>query len=67
MTLFWLVVPLALVVGAVGLVLTVRSLDEARRGLQHQVVALAESRAALGAVQQRIAATRAAAETRTRR
>lgn len=67
MNLLWLVVPVALTIGGIGLVLGIRVLDDARRGMQQQVIDLADARGALQSVQRRIDATRATAVERTRR
>lgn len=67
MNLYWLVVPFVLTIGGVAVVRTIQALDDARRSLREQVVALGEARSALGPVQRRIDATRVAAVERTRR
>lgn len=67
MNVLWLVVPVALTIGGIELVLGIRALDDARRGMQQQVTDLAGARSALQLVQGRIDATRATAVERTRR
>ena len=63
----WLAVPAVLVVGALGCLAGVASIDRGRRQLQRQVAALVEVRAALPPVQARIEAARAIATAHVRR
>ncbi|MBL8775565.1 MAG: hypothetical protein JNK12_06535 [Acidimicrobiales bacterium] len=63
----WLAVPLVLIVGSLAALVAIGSLESARRELQVQRAALAEARAAIGPVQGRIDAVRAAAARPTRR
>ena len=63
----WLAVPLVLIVGSLAALAAIGSLESARRELQVQRASLAEARAAIGPVQGRIDAVRAAAVRPTRR
>ena len=63
----WLAVPLVLIIGCLVGLAAIASLDSARRDLQVQRASLAEARAAIGPVQARIDAARAAAARPSRR